>query len=199
MEGGNLDIPPPLAQLGFNAYESTGLSLFAREGKGEKYTAITCVQQKWQQRRKWERKPRWSLSSSSAVCKSAIEVGLHRESPGGFGGVCWHFWHRSSTDLTEIRHLVDSLSGSDEQTLSKFSLIEYHFVFDRGWQPVCFYKLWYAGLLCTDLRSAGSFFPLISDILDLLWTICQTLLCKLIPKVPAAWNISHTSNISQYK
>ncbi len=114
-------------------------------------------------------------SFSSAICKSAIEVGLHQESPGGFGGVCWHFWHRSSTGLTEIRHLVDSLSGSDEQTLSKFSLIEYHFVFDRGWQPVCFYKPWYAGLVCTDLRSADSFFSLISDILDLLWTCCQTL------------------------
>lgn len=46
MEEGNLDTPPPLAQLGFSAYESTGLSLFTREGKGEKYTAITCVQQK---------------------------------------------------------------------------------------------------------------------------------------------------------
>lgn len=33
-EGGNLDIPPPLLQLGFSAYESTGLSLFAREGGG---------------------------------------------------------------------------------------------------------------------------------------------------------------------
>lgn len=108
---------------------------------------------------------------SSAVCKSAIEVGLHRDSPGGFGGACWHFWHWSATDLTEIRHLVDSLSGSYEQTLSKFSLIEYHFVFDRGWRLVCFYKPGDAGLACTDLRSAGSFFPLISDILDLLWTL----------------------------
>lgn len=32
--------------------------------------------------------------------------------------------------LAKIRHLVDSLSGSDKQTLSKFRLIEYHFVFD---------------------------------------------------------------------
>lgn len=163
MEGGNLDIPPPLAQLGFNAYESTGLSLFAREGKrGKVHRNYMCstkmaTEEEMREEAKVKSKQR---SFSSAVCKSAIEVGLHRESPGGFGGVCWHFWHRSSTDLIEIRHLVDSLSGSDEQTLSKFSLIEYHFVFDRGWQPVCFYKMWYAGLVCTDLRSAGSFFPL---------------------------------------
>lgn len=115
-------------------------------------------------------------SFSSAVCKSAIEVGLHRESPGGFGGACWHFWHRSWTDFTEIRYLIDSLSGSDEQTLSKFSLIECHCVFDRGWQPVWFYKSWYAGLVCTDWDlQTLFFFSLISDILDLLWTFSQTL------------------------
>lgn len=42
---GNVDLPPPLVQLGFNAYESTGLSLFqlfARVGKGgQKYTTVT--------------------------------------------------------------------------------------------------------------------------------------------------------------
>lgn len=134
-------------------------------------------------------------SFSSAVCKSAIEVELHRESPGGFGGACWHLWHRSPTGLTEIRHLVDSLSGSNQQTLSKFSLIEYHFVFDSGWQPISFAKPWCAGLVCTDLRSAGSFFPLISDILDLLSTFCQTLCASWYQML----NIGHTSSISQYK
>lgn len=32
-------------------------------------------------------------SFSSAACKSAIEVGLHRETPGAFGGACWRFRH----------------------------------------------------------------------------------------------------------
>lgn len=108
MEGGNLDIPPSLVQLGFNAYEFTGLSLLLeKEGgkKGKKSTQHTITvrdfNKKRQQRRKWEEakvKPE-RRSFSSAVCKSAIEVGLHQESPGGFGGACWHFWHWSSTDL----------------------------------------------------------------------------------------------------
>lgn len=137
-------------------------------------------------------------SFSSAVCKSAIEVGLHREWPGGFGGACWHFWHWSSTDLTEIRHLVASLSRSDQQTLSKFSLIEYHFVFDRGWRPVCFYKPWYEELVCTDLKSAGSFFPFNIRYSRSFIIFLSDTFCKLIPSVPAARDISHTSKISQY-
>lgn len=38
MEGGNLDIPYPLAQLGFSACESTGLFLFTRIGRKWKST-----------------------------------------------------------------------------------------------------------------------------------------------------------------
>lgn len=42
---GNVDLPPPLVQLGFNAYESTGLSLFRvvcqSEERGQKNTAVT--------------------------------------------------------------------------------------------------------------------------------------------------------------
>lgn len=129
-------------------------------------------------------------SFSSAVCKSAIEVGLHRDSPGGFGGACWHFWHWSSTDLTEIRHLVHSLAGSYEQTLSKFSLIEYHSVFDSGWRLVCFYNPWYAGLVCTDVRSAGSFL-LFWDILDLLWTLWTVRhFVQVDPKLPSSFDFS---------
>jgi len=80
----------------------------------------------------------WSFSS--AACKSATEVGLHEESPGASGGACWHFWHWSSTDLTEIRHPVNSLFGSGMQTLSKFSLIEYQGQFAQILGPFCLRK-----------------------------------------------------------
>lgn len=69
MKEGNLDIPPPLAQLGFNAYESTGLSW--QEGKGQKYTAITLVQGKRKRQREW--KPRWSVSSQRLL--GCLKVG----------------------------------------------------------------------------------------------------------------------------
>lgn len=118
MEGGNLDIPPPLVQLGFSAYESTGLCLFCREGKGEKYTAITCVQQK---------------RATATEMSEEVKVKLERGAPPLSGsrtrrsGCHLHMWHWSALDSAAIAHLVNLLTN--------FVRVEseYGLVLGRGW------------------------------------------------------------------
>lgn len=86
---GNVDLPPPLVQLGFNAYESTGLSLFqlfATVGKGGKsILKLQNVCLKEMPRRQN------SPSSEHILCfpsKSASEVELLSDSKGHWC-LCW--------------------------------------------------------------------------------------------------------------